>query len=461
MQIRWRLTLWFGLILCGILILSSSVLYVLLQRNLSDQVDDNLRVYSARIHGTLDPREIPEPLDYDVIHSKLPAINEFASPGIYIQLLDRSGNVIVKSDSLGEQELPVDPALIEAGFGGTSIIQTVAAGDDAGVRIMVSPMYFNDQVLLLEVAQSMQFVDATMRQVRWALLASILVALILATVLGGGVVRSALNPVSRITQTARSIETGADLTRRVGYRGPMDEIGEMAITFDNMIEHLDRVFTSQKHFVGDASHELRGPLTVIKGNLDLLKRDLGAADREESLRVIAAETTRMSAIVNDLLLLAEVKSSQSLSREPVALTLVLDEEVERVSSIAGDRQLELRHLEDIVVNGERQKLKQMIGNLIDNAIKYSPDGGRITLSLFRDGEWACFEVTDTGIGISSDDLPNIFDRFYRVDKARSRGSGSTGLGLAIVKGIAEQYGGGVTVASELNVGSTFSVRLKL
>ncbi len=162
MPIRWRLTLWFALILCAILILSGAVLHILLPRYLINQVDDTLKVYSARVHGTLNPREIPEPLDYEVIHSKLPPINEFAFAGIYIQLIDRNGNAVVKSDSLGEQELPVNPLLIEKGFAGDVAIQTIAAGGSARVRIMVSPLYLRGEVLLLEVAQSLKHIDAVM-----------------------------------------------------------------------------------------------------------------------------------------------------------------------------------------------------------------------------------------------------------------------------------------------------------
>ena len=461
MPIRWRLTLWFALILCAILILSGVVLHILLQRYLSNQVDNDLRVYAARVHGTLNPQEIQEHVDYEVIHAKLPPINEFASPGVYIQLIDKNGNVVVKSDSLGEQELPVNPSLISQGFAGDVAIGTVAAGESARVRIMVSPLYLNNQVLLLEVAQSLNPIDTTMSQVRWAILASILAALILSTVSGSMVVRGALSPVSRITQTARSIETSSDLNRRVGYTGPADEVGELATTFDHMIEHLDRAFQSQKHFVADASHELRGPLTVIRGNLDLLKRKLNEEDRHESLAAIGRETIRMAKIVDDLLFLAEVESGELARQQMVELKVILMGERDRAQTIAGDREIVTGQQEDLVIRGDAQRLRQLLGNLVDNAIKYTPEHGTIMLSLFRDGEWARLEVADTGIGIAPENQPHIFDRFYRIDKARSRFSGSTGLGLAIVKGIVEQHGGKVTVSSELGKGSTFTVWLKL
>jgi len=461
MPIRWRLTLWFALILCGILVLSGAVLHILLERYLSNHVDDDLRVHSALVHGTLNPQEIPDSLDYEVIHSKLPPINEFASPGIYIQLIDRNGNVVVKSGNLGEQELPVNLSLIEQGFAGDVAVQTVSAGDSARVRIMVSPLYLMDQVLLLEVAQSLNHIDTTMSQVRWALLASILLALALATISGGAVVRNALSPVGQLVRTARSIEASSDLTRRVGYKGPPDEIGELATTFDHMIEHLDQVFQSQKDFVADASHELRGPLTVIRGNLDLLRRNLSAEDRSESVRAIQQETARMVKIVDDLLLLAEVQSAQPAQEQKVALKQILLEELSRAKTLAGNRKIVVDRQEDLIIASHAQRLKQLLANLVDNAIKYTSEQGTITLSLFKDGEWARLEVADSGIGIATEHLPHLFDRFYRVDKARSRASGGTGLGLAIVKGIAEQHGGKVSVTSELGKGSTFSVWLKL
>ena len=461
MPIRWRLTLWFALILLGILVLSGAVLHILLERYLSNQVDDQLRVQSAQIHGTLDPQEIPDPLDYEVIHSKLPPINEFASPGIYIQLIDHNGNVVVKSSNLGEQELPTDLSLIEQGFAGNVAVQTVSAGDSARVRIMVSPLYLREQVLLLEVAQSLNHIDTTMSRVRWALLASVLLALALAAISGGAIVRNALSPVSQLIRTARSIEASSDLSRRVAYKGPPDEIGELATTFDHMIEHLDRVFKSQRDFVADASHELRGPLTVIRGNLDLLRRNLSAEDRRESVRAIQRETARMVKIVDDLLLLAEVQSAQPAQEQKVALREVVLEELSRAKTLAGKRTITVDRLEDLVITGDAQRLKQLLANLVDNAIKHTSEQGTIIFSLFKDGEWARLEVADNGIGIDPEHLPHLFDRFYRVDKARSRASGGTGLGLAIVKGVAEQHGGKVSAASELGKGSTFSVWLKL
>ena len=448
MPIRWRLTLWFALILCGILGLSGTILYLLVQRDLTNQIDDNLSLYSAQVHGTLNP-------------SSLPPINEFASPGVYIQLIDRDGNVVVKSDNLGEQELPVNPSLIARGFAGSVDIQTVSAGLDAKLRVMVSPLHLQDQTLLLEVAQSTSHIDSTLSQIRWGIMVSVLVALSLTTILGGGVVRRALLPVRRITQTAESIETSPDLSQRVGYRGPMDEIGHLAATFDDMIERLDRAFKSQQEFVADASHELRTPLTVIRGNLDLLKRNLSEADRKESLRALESETARMVKIVNDLLLLAEVDAGTLLEPEPVKLKEILEEESARIRPLAGTRKIIIGRQENLVIRGNPQQLKRLVGNLLDNAVKYTSEDNDITLSLFQEDGWACLKVSDTGIGIAPQHLPHIFERFYRVTQTHSRIRGGVGLGLALVKEIAGRHGGRVTVTSEPGKGSTFTVRLRI
>jgi signal transduction histidine kinase len=266
--------------------------------------------------------------------------------------------------------------------------------------------------------------------------------------------------VKKVTATAQDIASSSDLSRRVNYQGPKDEVGELAATFDRMIEQLDRLLQSQRTFVADASHELRGPLTVIRGNLDLLKRNLSEEDRAESTRVLEAEMTRMTRIVNDLLVLAEVESGPLEQQQTVSLKDILLDAQDRALLLAGNRKIAIGRQEDLWVKGDGHKLDQMVNNLVTNAIKYTPDGGTITLSLYQDGDWACLEVADTGIGISAEHLPHIFDRFYRVDKAHSRAGGGTGLGLAIVKGIAQQHGGNVTVTSEPGKGSTFIVRLK-
>jgi signal transduction histidine kinase len=202
-------------------------------------------------------------------------------------------------------------------------------------------------------------------------------------------------------------------------------------------------------------------LTVIKGNLDLLKRDISVEDSQESLKAIESETTRMTKITADLILLAEVESGQNLKLETVTLKSIIGEEIQRANILAGNRRIVSGRLEDLTVSGDIFKLKQVFSNLVENAIKYTTDGGTITIEVIQEGDWARVDISDTGIGIAPENLKHIFDRFYRVDKARSRAAGGSGLGLAIVKGIIEQHGGKISVASQPGKESVFTVWLKL
>jgi heavy metal sensor kinase len=461
MPIRWRLTLWFSLILCFTLIASGAVIYTMLQRSLNNDVDNTLRIYSNEVHAAFAAEKITDLLDYDEVCACLPSVDKFASPGIYIQLTDKTGNILGKSNNLGEQIMPVDAFLVDLVSRGNISFSTVTASDGTRLRLMASPLKLGGQTVLVGVGHSLKQIDTAMTGVKWAILGGVLAALALAGVSGGILVRRALSPVERITRTAQNIELSSDLSRRVGYKGPMDEVGQLATTFDHMIEHLQRVFESQKHFVADASHDLRSPLTVLRGNLDLLKRNLDMEGRQESLKAMESEIERMARIVDELLLLAEVESGQSERREMVPLKEILLEGVARARQLSTGSNIAVGRLEDISIMGDAYMLRRMLANLIDNAIIHTPDKGTIQLSLFREGDWANLEVADSGSGIAPEHLPHIFDRFYRVDRARSRERVSCGLGLAIVKAVAEQHQGKVAVKSELGKGSTFTISFRL
>jgi len=460
MPVRRRLTLHFALILCIIMASTGLINYILLQRNLTEQIDGALIDYSSRIQNSINAEGAVD-INLSDISSLIPIINEFQSPGTYIQVLDKDGYMVAHSSNLGAQELPVNPSLLEMGLSGNSVIQNVAAGNGANLRMMVSPLYLQNETLLLEVARSSNYLVSTMNQAKWVIIISVSVALALTLALGGIIVRNSLLPVSKITRLARNIETDRDLDRRIEYKGPMDEIGELASTFNNMINRLSSAFKSQKHFVADASHELKSPLTVIQGNLDLIKRCNNKYEREISLKAIQSETIRMTGLVNDLLLLAELDSNGHSATKSISLKEALEQEIERFAAVVGKRKLCLWHIEDLSVRADNIRVKQMVTNLIDNAIKHTPDDGTIGISLFKDGGYARIEIEDSGEGIPSEHLPHIFERFYRVDMARSRKSGGAGLGLAIVKQIAEQQGGSVSVSSEAGLGTTFTVWLKI
>ena len=456
MSIRWRLALSFALLLAIPAIIASLFFYVAFRNwMIAQRIDGDLKAYSTLAALPL----VTENADYGVALSFWESLPD---ESVQIQLVDNERNVVLRSLNLGDEALPTNKKVMDNAFNtGRADIATVSSDTGGSLRIRVLPMVIGGEIYVLEAGQSLASVDPTLALMWLTLILVVLIFLALSFISAAVLVGRALSPVKRVTVTAQSIASSSDLSRRVNYHGSKDEIGQLAATFDQMIERIDGLMRSQRSFVADASHELRGPLTVIRGNLDLLKRNLSEEDRSESIRVLEAEMTRMTRIVNDLLVLAEVESGPLEQQQMVSLKDLLLDAQDRALLLAGNTQIVVGRQDDLWVKGDAHKLDQMINNLVSNAVKYTPDGGIITLSLSQEGDWARLEVTDTGIGIPPEHLDHLFDRFYRVDKARSRAGGGTGLGLAIVKGIAEQHGGKVAVTSELGKGTTFTVWLRL
>jgi signal transduction histidine kinase len=314
-------------------------------------------------------------------------------------------------------------------------------------------------------------------------------ALALAVIVGWQLTRAALSPVARITETARHIAATGDYRRRLHVTPPRfghgDELFFLAATFNDMIARLEHVLESQRRLLADTSHELRNPITIIRGNLALLRRTgVPEATRAEAVVEAEEEAARMGRLVGDLLLLARADAGEpsSLQHESVDLAEVVGEVVEQARPRADVRQVTFETHGRCVVLGDRDRLKQLIANLVENAIRYTPKTGRIDVTISGSGvqqpgaavrsrnargtsastDMAILTVADSGIGISPADLPHVFERFYRADKARSRAHGGTGLGLSIAQYIAQAHGGSIQAASEgANRGSTFSLRLPL
>ena len=263
--------------------------------------------------------------------------------------------------------------------------------------------------------------------------------------------------------TAGAIALSRSFSRRLPSLSRRDELGQLALTFNEMLESLDEAYKTQQRFIADASHELRAPLTTIIGNLDLLERapDMDEAERGEALRFVREEAGRMSRLVSDLLVLARADAGQALKKQPVELDRVLMDVLGENQVRVRDRKLLVEELAEVRVSGDPDRLKQLLLILVDNAIRYTPAGGEIRLGLRIERDEAVVRVADTGIGIESEDLPHVFDRFFRANKARSRDQGGSGLGLSIARWIAEQHGGSITAQSKPGQGSIFTVRLPL
>ncbi len=296
----------------------------------------------------------------------------------------------------------------------------------------------------------------------WSLIS--VVGLAVASGVGGYVLSGMmLRPVRDITETASEI-TASNLSKRINYQGPKDELWALSETFDSMIDRLEHSFERQRQFVQDASHELRTPLAAIRTNIEVTEMDGDASvdDYRDLVATIRGQTDRLTRLSEDLLLLTR-DDNDRLEREPVDLQAIAHEVVREIQPVASTRGVVVssRPSPGIEVETNPDLLYRCVLNLVDNAVKYSGEGAGVTVQTRRDGGNAVIEVSDTGPGIAAEDAARIFDRFYRVDKGRSRREGGTGLGLAIVKELVQSLGGNVSVRSTVGEGSTFSITLPL
>ncbi len=316
----------------------------------------------------------------------------------------------------------------------------------------------------LAVLTPLKRLDASIEGFRRLILLLAVAGALLSFASGWLLARRGLKPVASLTSTAEAIAVSGDLGRRVPGTGKDDELGQMASTFNRMLSSVEQAYQAQQHFVSDASHELRAPLTAIQGNLELLERhaDMPPAERQEAVSEASRETRRLARLVADLLALARADAGLPIRNDRVELDRILLEALAAGRHLAKGQNIEIAEMEPVIVRGDADRLKQLALILIDNAIKYTAPGGRITLRMRRSrghGDKVELVVQDTGIGIAPQDLPHLFERFYRADPARSRDPGGTGLGLPIAKWIAEQHGGDIYVESRPAEGTTVTARL--
>lgn len=457
MSIRWRLTLWYVGLLALSLVIFAALAYGVLARSLRAEVDASLQ---DRARQVVSSAQVRETLFLSLI--EFPRVSEIASPGVYIQIVSPEGLVARRSDNLGDQQLPIEESMLRPVLMGRPQYVTTSV-EDIPIRMYNYPLVYQGQVVgVVQVARSLAGVEGTLRQLRVILLIGVIAVLLLASAGGALLAAAGLRPIHEITQMARRIGRTEDLSQRLHYQGPPDEVGQLAGTFNEMLERLERAFQAQRRFVADASHALRTPLTAIRGNVELLlQRPEDPTAQATSLQAIRRETQRLSRVVSDLLLLAQADAGQTLERQPVEMATLLLEVYQQARVMADGVNVSLGHEDQGLVAGDPDRLREMLLNLVDNALKYTPEGGKVTLSLYYNKPWIQVSVTDTGPGIPPEDLAHVFERFYRVKtiKPRPGQSPGTGLGLAIAKWIAEQHGGHITVESHLGKGSTFTAWL--
>lgn len=386
-------------------------------------------------------------------------LDVFQSATNFFVILNTRGEILTRSQNLADYEILLDPG----GMHGEEYYRTVVH-DGRPLRVLTEPLIVERDgaktlVGHLQVARLLEN-QTVLEQLRLILLLTGLAAVSLSLFLGAWLTHRLLKPLDDIAAVATQITRADDLSRRLPDTGRQDEIGRLTMVLNQTLERLERLFLARQRFLADASHELRTPLTTIRGNMDLLRR-MGEAE-PEILDVVQDELERMTRLVDDLLLLARADTGGlPLHRELVELDDVFLEVYRQVQTIDRPVRVSIKEVDQVRILGDADRLKQLLLNLVDNAIKYTPDGGKISMSLSKKDRNAIVEISDNGVGIPADDLPRIFDRFYRVDKARSRNPGGSGLGLSIARWIAVAHGGTISVESKIGQGSTFYVILPI
>ncbi|MFP5355748.1 MAG: sensor histidine kinase [Gemmatimonadota bacterium] len=326
-------------------------------------------------------------------------------------------------------------------------------------RVLVAPVA--GTTLQLVAMRSLAPLDASVAMFGRLMAVMALLGAVASWVLGWLIAGRALRPVAVLTEVASSIANAGNLSRRVPDGVAADELGRLATVFNVMLARLEKAYTAQQRFIADASHELRAPLAIIRGNMELLQEAtrLPEAERSAAIHETRQESERLSRLVAALLSLARADAGISLQCDAIELDRILMKVFGDAKRLESGQRLELGPITPCVVTGDRDRLTQLILILLDNALRYTPAGGLVRASLMRERDGVVIQVEDTGIGISAGDLPHVFDRFFRADPARSRDPGGTGLGLPIARWIARQHGGDVEITSALGRGTIARVRL--
>jgi two-component system OmpR family sensor kinase len=461
MSIRVRLALWFTLILGVVLAALSLAASQLTSDSLLSELHRDVRQRASELVATVGPSVLAGNAVEASVGTR--TIDVFSQLDVYCQVVDAQGDLVARSSNLGSWRLP--------------FMSSPSGELQHELPVGRIPLILDQQPVFLDgrlagyviVGRSPSVIYQALGRLRGVLYPAAGIAVLLAGLAGWLLVRRAIRPLDRMGATAAAIAASQDHSQRLAYAGPNDEIGKVARTIDDMLAALEQAHSqveaanaSQRQFLLDVSHELRTPLTIMLSSLDVLARtgEDDPAFLAKTLRDIRAEADRMRRMVHQLLIMARSDTDLPMGRGPVLLAETLADACRQTWTNGTTLNLDkaaLRELEDTVVEGDGDYLKQLFLILLDNAVKYTPSGGAVSVTGQVNGGTVAVEVADTGIGIPDHDLPRIFERFYRADNARiTEGSG---LGLAIAQRIASLHGGRIAVTSRAGVGSAFTVTL--
>jgi heavy metal sensor kinase len=461
LSVRTRLTLWYSGLLLGVLIVISLLGYSVLRWSLIQDLDASLLTVAEVLRDTNLPTDGPD-TDADAV------LRELLGPEFYdkfFQRFDPEGHPEPRSSRQHARALQLSPQARDNAVRGVRTFETVRTDRaDDHLRLLTMPVVRDGQVTqIVQVGMSLHRAESALGRYVDTLVVLIPLGVALAAVGGSLIARTALRPVDEMTLAARRI-TAEDLDQRIALRGTGDELDRLAETLNGMLARLGAAFAEMRRFTADAAHELRTPLTALKGGIEVSLRAARSAD--EYAAVLASsleEVDRLVRLAEDLLLLSRATAGPSNPREVVELEPLLLEVFDIGVQLARETGVTMRV--DVVVpaavRGDAAALRRAVLNLVQNAIKYTPAGGKVELALTVAGGHASLTVQDTGIGVSPADVERIFEPFVRLDAARARETGGTGLGLAIARAIVVAHGGALTVESQPGSGSRFTIELPL
>ncbi|HJS07653.1 MAG TPA: ATP-binding protein [Pirellulales bacterium] len=440
-SLRAKLLVWNAAALLAVTAAFGGLLYVDFRRSIYAEVDRDLAEQSAALVQAVHP-ESERSFYVELSADQVAHFNQDGPDAPYYAIWDRAGRVVDQSHPLLEVPFPA----------------ATGVWDRRGVREHAAN---GPAASLILVGQGMGVEHGRLRRLLALIVTSGGVVLASTLAIGWFLTGRALAPVARISKAAAAVSE-SNLSARIDLSAMETELAQLATTINTTFDRLQLAFNRQTQFTADASHELRTPLSIISAQTELaLKKERGGEEYREALATIRRSAQRMKSVVEGLLALARADSGTlALQREPLDLARLVEESCAMLGPLAAERGIELvTSLETTIVHVDRERFTEVAENLVSNAIRYNRDGGRVEVSLRENGRHAILEVTDTGVGISDTELMHVFERFYRVDKARSRSVGGSGLGLAITKWIVEAHGGSITVASKVGVGTTFAVNL--
>ncbi|HEV2523135.1 MAG TPA: ATP-binding protein [Candidatus Acidoferrales bacterium] len=455
LPIRLRLAVWYFAVLAIVLSAFGTSAYYLMRHSIRKTVDEELDIRAEGVHQLID--KVVQRGDGNDLPDSLREHTELRAGGALMQVSDEQGNWIYRS-----------PVMTDYGVARPTSIRRRpidVMGKDVPLRVWSKQVQVGNNRYLIQVAAEMDdFYEALDH---FALLLWVSIPLLLVCAAAGGYWMStrALAPVDQITQTARNISP-QNLSSRLVVPNTGDELQRLSETLNGMLERLEAAFKKITQFTADASHELRTPVAVMRTRAELaLRKARSPEEYRETIALIHAELEKTTNLIEQLMFLARADSgAETLQFTPTNVAEVLREACDQGSALAEAKQIafgEQIPARPLWIQGDASSLRRLFLILIDNAVKYTPADGRVDVSLAQNDGYVVAEVRDTGIGIAGADLPNVFERFYRADKARSRESGGVGLGLSIGKWIAEVHAGTIEVQSSPEQGTVFQIRFPL